>query len=876
MQKSKSRILFALFDVKPVTNQGDLDIEKIEKIETVLDLRKRRTEQENRQREEVAEIKKPESFLSEFPVSIAEDLPLELLTKELPTKEEILAELDEIETADALLEESQITLVKEEKEEPLEIFSPRRPAVLRDDEGSVANDEMAVSLEDFYFPEVASQDYSPASQPSKKSAITSSKPFWGRFFRSVASQTLKTRQRSFLGFIIAGLLISLIIPGAAWLSQGLNIKEDVLSSGLAAYQNLLSAQESLGRADWPTAAQDFNLAHLDFLQTEEEIKKLGQLTLGILERLPGGDLVSSGSHLVKVGENLAQTGQNLASVINTFSINNLFGLINLASPTSSAEGDFVGRRPKQSGDGSADSSKNILASKENSLTDLMAASQTKLSQALVSIRLAQEELTQVKIESLPNDIQGAVVSLEEKLPLVEGMLDQAANYSTALLNILGHYNPRQYLLLFQNNSERRATGGFIGTYGLLTLFQGEIKDLFIDGIFNADGQLREKIIPPRPIQKISTTWSMHDANWFADFPSSAEKVSWFYEKTGGPTVDGVISLTPTVIERLLKLTGPLAMPAYNLTLTAENFVELIQYQVETDYDKELNQPKKILADLAPQFIKALNQLSSQKRKEALTIIFDCLKEKHILIYFNEPSLEKLVIQEGWAGQILSTDKDYLSVVSSNINGYKTDRVIKETVSHQAEIQPDGSVIDTLTIKREHQGGGLEYDWWNRVNANYLRVYLPKGSQLISASGQTIEIYQPPIDYQKQGFKTDPLVSSIESKMVIDQKTGTHIFKESDKTVFGNWVYVSPGKTVTLTYQYKLPFKINLTKSTDSYSLLVQKQSGSTDSQFSHQMKFPDTWSVSWQYPDEMNYELGIMNYESDLKIDRFLGVTFSK
>jgi len=804
-ENKHSRIFTALFDIIPVTDQGGLDIEKIEKIETILDLKERKTKQEDKQKEKAIKIKKSESFLPESPVNIVEDLDGQLFPEELPTKEEILAELDEFEAV-----------------------APTIPS------------------EDFYFPEVASMDYSPVIQFPKQPAIEEP-------FRSESPEKALElfRYKSFSGFLIAGFLISLVIPMTAWFSQGLVIKDDVVSSSLAAYQNLLAAQESLGQSDWQQAVQNFSSASFNFLQAEEEIQKLSQLTLGILEQLPGGDLVSSGSHLVKVGESLAQAGQNLASAINSFSLNNLFGLINLGG-----------------------SAENILASKENSLTDLMAINQDNLIQALFGIKLAQEELTKVKVKSLPDNIQAAVISLEEKLPLVEEILSQAKNYSTALLSILGQDNPRQYLLIFQNNSELRASGGFIGTYGLLSLDKGAIKDLLVEGIYNIDGQLREKVIPPQPIQKISTAWSMHDANWFADFPSSAEKVAWFYEKTGGPTVDGVISLTPTVVERLMELTGPLAMPAYDLTLTAENFIELIQYKVEIDYDKELNQPKRILADFAPMFIEALNKLSSSKRKEALLIIFDCLKEKHILIYFKEPSLESLVSQEGWSGELLTTDRDYLSVVSSNVNGYKTDRVVKETVNHQAEIQEDGTIIDTLTITREHQGGDLQYDWWNRVNANYLRVYLPLGSQLLSAKGQTIEIYQPPIDYQEQGFKTDSLVDSIESKMVIDQKTGTHIFEENDKTVFGNWVYVSPGETVVLTYQYKLPFKIDLTKLTDSYSLLVQKQAGSLGSQFSHQLEFQTDWQVSWQHPEQGNLESGNWQIETDLSLDRFLGVTF--
>ncbi|MBL7053187.1 MAG: DUF4012 domain-containing protein [Candidatus Portnoybacteria bacterium] len=713
-------------------------------------------------------------------------------------------------TENRIINLSEVLPTKEELIADLEFFdleaSPLKPMPIYDD---------------FYFPEVATV---------KDSSVTlTTTPF------------IKIQPKSLFSFITIGFLIALAIPTAAWLSQGLLIKDEVLNNSASAYQNLIAAQESLEQSNWEVAEQNFDSAHSDFYQAHQEINKLGRLTLGILEKLPGGDLISSGSHLIKVGEKLAQAGQGLAAAVNIFSYDNLFNLINPSN---------------------------------NSLTDLMVESQEELIQSLDGIKLANQELDEVKINSLPNSIKEEVSLLKGKLPLIEGILIQAQEYSNALLKILGHDNPRNYLLIFQNNSEIRATGGFIGTYGLLTLDKGSINNLFIDGVYNADGQLHEKIIPPRPIQKISTAWSMHDANWFADFPTSAQKIQWFYEKTGGITTDGVISLTPVLFERLLQLTGPIEMPEYNIILNADNFVELVQYEVEVDYDKELNRPKKILADFAPLFIKKLSELNSEQRKSAIKIIFDCLEEKHFLMYFNNLSLQDLIINEGWSGELSNADKDYLSVVSSNINGFKTDKMIKEIINHESEIQSDGSIINTLTIIREHLGGNEDYDWWNKVNSNYLRVYLPSGSQLISAKGQSLEIYQPPINYEEQGFKRDPLVNSIESGMTIDKKTGTRIFEENDKTVFGNWVYVSPGETVKLVYEYKLPFKIDLTKSTDSYSLLVQKQLGSLSSIFNHQLKFSSDWQVSWKYPNNLNVISGSIDFNSDLKTDKFLGVTF--
>ena len=792
-------ILPALFDIKPVDRGGNFDFEKIKKIKQIIDLRDVKIKESNNKRK-VEEIKDPPEIL---------------------TKKEILKELEEIEKSDVDLQEIEFALKPEKIVEqsideviPEEVKSPEINSNL---------------LEEFYFPEVvSSKEYfnTPKIKHKKK-----------HFF-------LKKLPKSLVSFISIVFLIALIVPAASLISRGTNIKDDVLSNSLLAYENLLAAQNSLEHADWQAAEQSFGLAHFNFASAGQEVKKMGSLTLSILENLPGNSLISSGSHLIKVGENLAQAGQTLASAVNLFSFNNLFNVIDLNGV------------------------------EKSKLTDNIVLSQANLKNALQNINTADQELDNVKIDVLPSEMQDGVVSLKEKLPLVEEMLNQALNYSSALLSILGHDNPRQYLLIFQNNGEIRATGGFIGTYGLLTLDQGAIDNLFIDGIYNADGQLHEKIIPPRPIQKISTAWSMHDANWFADFPTSAQKIEWFYEKTGGPTVDGVISMTPTLIERLLEITGSISMPDYGVVLDKNNFIELIQYKVEVDYNKELNQPKKILADFAPKFIEKLSSLSLEDKKKAIAIIFDCIKEKHILAYFNDPVLEKLSIDEGWSGEITDSDKDYLSVVSSNINGYKTDKMVEETISHQAEIQDDGSIINTLTIMKEHQGGNSEYDWWNRVNSNYLRVYLPLGSELISANGQSLEIYQPPIDYQKHNFKSDPLVEEIEAGMIIDKKTGTHIFKESNKTVFGNWVYVSPGETVILTYKYRLPFKIDLTKPTDSYSLLVQKQLGSIGSDFNHEVKYPEEWEVSWKYPEDLNLNSGMLNFSNDLKIDRFSGVTF--
>lgn len=662
-------------------------------------------------------------------------------------------------------------------------------------------------------------------------------------FRGARVKLASLATRRSAGFLSAGFMIYLVIFGMSLAGQGLLAKENILSSALQAYKSMLAAKDSASNLNFDAAGVNFETAYQNFLTADQELNKMGRGIIYVLEKLPGGSVVGSGAALVDAGENFAKAGRSFAKIADIFLVQNL--------------GDY-------------------FSSNGPSLTQKITEAQGEIAKAQTALAAASNSLAKVNADDLPADVAPQIASLKEKMPPLLEASSQLKNWSNIFLEVLGHEHAKKYLLVFQNNSEARPTGGFIGTYGVVDLDEGRMKNLFIDGIFNLDGQLYDKVVPPKPIQKISTAWSTHDANWFADFPTSAQKIMSFYEKAGGQTVDGVISLTPTVVEKLLALTGPISLPQYNVSLDQNNFLDLTQYKVEIDYDKQQNQPKKILADFAPLFLEKLWQVWPAQGQEIMQVLVDSLAEKHIMFYFSNSSLEKTFIEQGWAGEILSTEKDYLSVINTNINGFKTDKVIDQKISHTADVQADGSIVDTVRIVRQHKGGASQYDWYNKVNADYLRVYVPLGSKLISAQGQTLEINSAPIDYKAQKFAIDPDVAKQEGNMTIDQDSGTQIFEETGKTVFGNWVYVSPGESVEITYKYLLPFKLNLADQNFTYSLLAQKQAGSITSDLESTLNLPGDYKVDWQYPVGLQISGRQIIFDGELKTDRFYGAALTK
>ena len=659
-----------------------------------------------------------------------------------------------------------------------------------------------------------------------------------------------------LHFALLALLVALIVPAMGKVSIALDLKDSLLATGATALGNIQLAKQSLSDIDFSSAQLDFDAAYQNFVSASDKVQSLGTITLGILEAVPGvSGTVNSGKALLELGERLTTIGRLMSESAQMFAEN---------SPLEQAQ-------TRQS----------------HGFTATIRTFQDNLALVRDELAAARSLYAQIDPTMLPSSTREQFAQLGDVLPALTQTADEAGYYLTFARYFLGETASKKYLLVFQNNSEIRATGGFIGTYGILDLDRGIVKNLLVDGVYNIDGQLAVDVKPPRPLQKITAGWSFHDSNWFFDFPSSAREMMWFYEKTGATsgTVDGVIAITPALTESLLAITGPIPLPQYDVTLNADNFIDLTQQEVEQNYDKGLNRPKQILTDLTTELMTRMKSFTPDEWRAVFDALVRSLQEKQILVYLSDPGLQSFILRQGWGGGVLKADRDYLAVVNSNINGYKTDRVVEQSIQHNAVIDADGQVTVTLTIHRDHNGGDSPYPWYNKVNADYMRVYVPLGSRLIDARGHTIESYQPRKEYasgyQAGPFADDPLVSSIESNQIVDPFTGTDIFEEAGKTVFGNWVYVSPGKEVTVVYTYVLPFRVNPDRGSRNYSLLVQKQPGARSGAFRGVIEYPVALNSAYVYPETLqsqsdSSDSNALVYNDELNRDLLYGTTFTE
>lgn len=366
------------------------------------------------------------------------------------------------------------------------------------------------------------------------------------------------------------------------------------------------------------------------------------------------------------------------------------------------------------------------------------------------------------------------------------------------------FHDGKYLILFENNAEIRSSGGFIGSYAVADIHNLEIENLsFNTNIIALDRQFSDKnfVQAPAPLAEFlkGQSWTLRDSNYDASFPEAAQDILSFYEKETNEHVDGIIALNAEVMVDLLKTTGPIHLDQYNLAISADNFYDVTQYQVEKAYFENpqnwvINEPKTFLKDLYPAIVKQ----ALANKIGFLALLKRELNQKEIVFYFNDPAKEQIAVEQNWAGKIpteqelkdlfeTSQEADYLYINSNSYSGDKSSIKIKENLDYRVETRADGKMKADLKITRIHTGS---YVWPDGPNDNWLRVFVPEGSMLLGAK------------LNEKDISGDVTVGV-----------------EAEKTFFGYQVFTNPGQANILDFSYLLPLK------TDSYHLLVQKQPG---------------------------------------------------
>lgn len=483
-------------------------------------------------------------------------------------------------------------------------------------------------------------------------------------------------------------------------------------------------------------------------------------------------------------------------------------------------------------------------------------------------------LSTQKINQIPADLSQA----RELVAKVNGFLD-------VLPEMVGRKGTakKNYLVVLQNSTELRPTGGFIGSYAVVSFDSGRLLSFKINDIYSADGQLRGRIQPPDEILHYlgQPSWFMRDANWAADWPLSAKRLEWFLEKETGEKVAGVWAVSLPAVQKMLAATGPLALPDLNQTVSAADFYHKVQYTAEINFFPGSTQKRDFLGATTQAL---LEKITSDREKDWIGLgkaLGQALTEKDIMLYFDDNHIQRAVETANWGGSILANGcgekgANCLMVIEANVGANKANFFLSRSITVNSLIGKGGEVENRVTVR--YQNNSPSVSWPGGTYKNYLRFLVPVDADLVSFD----------IGDGRRAKLSDILTADVLSKVAADQFL---VFKSRELTgesqgasdsgllSFGTYFEIPVGESRLVNFVYRPNYRVNFKLPRPELAWRFLKQPGTGADPLEWMVDYPSFLKPiegHWSNEAKVLVLPQKLDYNTELNKDREIKVEFNR
>lgn len=287
----------------------------------------------------------------------------------------------------------------------------------------------------------------------------------------------------------------------------------------------------------------------------------------------------------------------------------------------------------------------------------------------------------------------------------------------------------RWLILLQDNTELRPTGGYLDSVGLVKINRGHLTEARFLSSQVADSQLKGQTTSPVELQKLlgGTNWYLRDSNWDPDFPTTAARAAWFVSKELDQDPDAVMAINLSTLVQMLKVLGPVNLAEFGGQITTGNWLDNYLHTVK------LESPDRFSAKLAEGLFNNIRNLNPEKTTRLMQMVITGLETRQIQIWPITFSASAIT-SAGWDGRLdplrcsspYPCLNDYIYQVDANVGINKVDPFVNRQV--QVEVQID-SESTTTTYNMLYSHTGADSGWPQGEYKNYVRFYLPQEAEV---------------------------------------------------------------------------------------------------------------------------------------------------
>lgn len=226
--------------------------------------------------------------------------------------------------------------------------------------------------------------------------------------------------------------------------------------------------------------------------------------------------------------------------------------------------------------------------------------------------------------------------------------------------IFGAEGDRTYLVAIQNSAEIRSSGGFPGSMGVLRIQNGIMKLDAFDKVYDvlAYTVSQKKVNITSEEKRLFDYHDGMNAPRDADHCPDFERVAFIwavgYEERQKEQIDGVISMTPCIVQSLLTVLNEEIKLSDGLLLTKDNATKVLQHDIYFKYYANgRTDGANIITDrLFAEAAEKTMQLMTEKIQFAhltdlLLLAKDSFEDRTLMMWMKDEAEQETVVNLGW-------------------------------------------------------------------------------------------------------------------------------------------------------------------------------------------------------------------------------------
>ncbi len=446
----------------------------------------------------------------------------------------------------------------------------------------------------------------------------------------------------------------------------------------------------------------------------------------------------------------------------------------------------------------------------NRFIDVIGKTAPDLEQIVDKLEAANSKLQNIDPNNYPLYFKGK--KIRENIEKYQNLLDENIKLLVKvkpvikkLPYLLGHEKKIKYLFLFQNDNELRPTGGFLTAYTIIEVDNGKISPILSSDIYDLDKKYTPTDELPERMQKYLKIKKLHirDMNYDPDFITSMDRFFKAYKTVDeDANFEGIIAIDTKVLTDLLDIIGPVELSGYG-EFSTKPADECNCPQVVYALSEIITKPtpyirhnrKGVLGPLMKEILNKTYSSPSDTWAKLIQASLNDLQEKHILVYIFDKDTRQSLNALNFDGHLSKVDDmDFFGIVDANLGGGKSNLFITYDVKQTINLKSQNLLSKKIEITYKNSAPADNCDpeagelCLNVILHDWNRIYLPKGSKLISSNG----FLEQPIVYDENDFTVIDGVFKLEPKGMTKLSLEVKVPVSIKNDLYNLYIYKQPG------------------------------------------------------------------------------------